>query len=72
MNKVKHTLKEKQQMYDRFSSKMESACYPCIASIIQQNNLSVSDEFITEAIVPEIWEYLNKVTPELAAKQFNR
>jgi hypothetical protein len=62
------TLKSKQKMYTRFQSKMESACYQCVDSIVSQHNAEVSDRFINDIIVPEVWEYLNKRVPELVQK----
>jgi len=61
------TLNEKQIMYKRFQSKVESACYPCVESIIKDNNLSVSSDFINKNVIPEMWGFLNKIVPELAS-----
>ena len=48
------TLKEKQLMYTRFQSKMESACYKCVDEIVKQQNIEVPDTFINDKIVPEL------------------
>jgi len=54
------TLKDKQKMYARFQSKMESACYQCVTERVKQYDVTVSDTFIIDDVVPEIWEYLEK------------
>jgi uncharacterized protein (DUF983 family) len=62
------TIKDKQRMYERFQSKMESACYQCINEITSQHDIDVPDTFIIDNVVPEVWEYLNKIVPTLASK----
>ena len=47
-------------MYTRFQSKMESACYQYIAERVKQRSATVSDTFVMDDVVPEIWEYLEK------------
>ena len=39
---------------------MESACYQYIAERVKQRSATVSDTFVMDDVVPEIWEYLEK------------
>ena len=54
------TLKDKQKMYARFQSKMESACYQCVAEREKQHGAIVSDTFVIDDVVPVVWEHLEK------------
>ena len=60
------TIKDKQRMYERFQSKMECACYQYINEITSQHDVDVPDTFIIDNVVPEVWEHLNKIVPNLA------
>lgn len=60
------TTKDKQHMYKRFQSKMESACHQYINEITNQHGMDVPDTFIIDVVVPEVWEHLNKIVPNLA------
>jgi hypothetical protein len=65
------SLIDKQKMYTRFQSKMESACYQCVDEIAKQHNIHLEDTFINDTIVPEIWDYLSVRVPILI-KQHDR
>jgi|SaaInlLV_10m_DNA_3_1039740.scaffolds.fasta_scaffold31930_2 hypothetical protein len=54
------TLKDKQKMYARFQSKMESACYQCVTERVKQYDVTVSDTFIIDDVVPEVWKHLEE------------
>jgi hypothetical protein len=62
------TLKDKQKMYDRFQSKMESACYQCVAERVKQHGAIVSDTFIIDDVVPEVWGHLEKTIDTIIKK----
>lgn len=54
------TLKEKQKMYNRFQSKVESACYQYVNERVKQHGAIVSDTFIIDDVVPKVWEHLEE------------
>jgi hypothetical protein len=62
------TLREKQKMYTRFQSKMESACYQCVAERVKQHGAIVSDTFVVDDVVPEVWNYLEESIDTLIKK----
>jgi hypothetical protein len=62
------TLKDKQKMYARFQSKMESACYQCVAERVKQHNATVSDTFVIDDVVPEVWKYLEETIDTIIEK----
>jgi hypothetical protein len=62
------TLRDKQKMYDRFESKMESACYQCVEERLKQHSTNVSDTFIIDDVVPEVWKYLDETIDALIEK----
>jgi len=66
------TLKEKQKMYNRFQSKMESACYQCVAERVKQHNTTVSNTFVIDDVVPEVWEYLEKTIDTLITNHISK
>ena len=54
------TLKDKQKMYARFQSKMESACYQRVTERVKQYDVTVSDTCIIDDVVPEVWKHLEE------------
>ncbi len=54
------TLKEKQEIYSRFQSKMESACCVYVNERVKQHGTIVSDTFIIDDVVPKVWEHLEE------------
>jgi len=59
------TLKEKQNQYVRFQSKLESAIYKIVSDVSNDTNTLVTDDFIAQKVAPDVWEYINNKLPEL-------
>jgi hypothetical protein len=47
---------------------MESACYQWVAERVKQHNVTVSDTFVIDDVVPEVWEYLEKTIDSIIQK----
>jgi len=59
------TLKEKQNQYVRFQSKLESAIYKIVSDVSNDTNTLVTDDFIAQKVAPDVWEYINNKLPAL-------
>lgn len=59
------TLKEKQDLYERFKSKVGSACIPLTYIRSHEKNIEVNDEFIDDEIIPLLWDNFEKKLNEV-------
>ena len=62
-------LKEQQELYERFQSKVESACWPMVYTRADKEEVKLSDSFINNNIIPKLWEDLQKHIDNELSKQ---
>lgn len=53
-------LKEQQELYRRFQSKVECACMPIVDARTHYKGVRLSESFIKDIIIPNLWEDLQK------------
>ena len=62
-------LKEQQQLYERFQSKVECACMPMVYTRAYEEGVKLSESFINNNIIPKLWEDLQKHIDNELSKQ---
>jgi len=63
------TLKDKQELYNNFKSKVEAACMSMVHTRVLEKDVSIKDNFIIDEIIPELWDHFETILDKKLSKK---